>query len=72
VAAPVCEGDLEPCMKTLEEKLAAAKELQATKAARVEARRQELQRELEAIDARVAGVSEKREAESEDAEDTEE
>ncbi|KEP63669.1 UNVERIFIED_CONTAM: Brf1p family coiled coil protein [Hammondia hammondi] len=72
VAAPVCEGDLEPCMKILEEKLAAAKELQATKAARVEARRQELQKELEAIDARVAGVSEKREAGSEDAEDAEE
>ncbi|CBZ53456.1 conserved hypothetical protein [Neospora caninum Liverpool] len=65
VAAPVCEADLEPCMKVLEEKLAAAKELQATKAARVEARRQELQKELDAIDARIAGRTEKREAGSE-------
>ncbi|PFH38569.1 Brf1p family coiled coil protein [Besnoitia besnoiti] len=64
VAAPVFEADLEPCMKLLEEKLDAAKALQATKAARVEARRQEIQKELDAIDARAnAGLNgaEKRE-----------
>ncbi|PHJ21206.1 brf1p family coiled coil protein [Cystoisospora suis] len=55
VKAPVCEADLEPCLKTLEEKLAAAKEMQASKAARVEARRQEIQKEIDAIDARIAG-----------------
>lgn len=55
VKAPICEADLEPCLKSLEEKLAAAKEMQANKAARVEARRQEIQKEIDAIDARIAG-----------------